>query len=278
MQPTLDEVIAPLFLNYSSLFFSPLFSVKNATFTSDTKASWGFTSDRSTAPSPTPRPSTVGLPATAWRPQWAPAEPAACRSSCGRQHIIVFSFVLFFFFEQGILVYAFCIRCTLLHVGFFFLFSFWHFKIVQDGALAVNVEQQECTFSNVNFCSCFWRECGHWRTFLSLLSALRITVTVLLQIEFELSFPDNVVIVCVVVFTWAVVASDDWYYQIAICWQDMSIFFYFSSLTVSNSKGPYVWLVPVCGTYCYMYRLCSHLLWTYFSSILSRLLLVFCTD
>lgn len=73
--------------------------------------------------------------------------------------------------KTSILVYAFCIQCTLLHVGFFFFFvSFWHFKIVQDGVLAVNVEQQECTFSNVNFCSCFWRECGHWRTFLSLIS------------------------------------------------------------------------------------------------------------
>lgn len=149
---------------------------------------------------------------------------------------------------------------------------FWHFKIVQDGALAVNVEQQECTFSNVNFCSCFWRECGHWRTFLSLISIENHCYSS----AFGLSFPDNVVIVYVVVFTWAVVLRDDWYYQIAICWQDMSIFFYFSSLTVSNSRGPYVWLVPVCGTYCYMYRLFSDLQQTYFSFLL-RLLLVFCT-
>lgn len=159
--------------------------------------------------------------------------------------------VSFFFFEQSILVYAFCIRCTLLHVGFF-VFCFGILRLYKT-ALWLWMSNNKNVHFQMWISALVSEENVAIEGRSSLSSALRITVTVLLQIEFELSFPDNVVIVYVVVLTWAVVVSDDWYYQIAICWQDMSIFF--SSLTVSNWRGPYVWLVPVCGTYCYMYRL-----------------------
>lgn len=52
-------------------------SVKNVTSISATRVSWGFTSVRSTAPSPTPRLSIAGASATSPQAWWTPAEAAA---------------------------------------------------------------------------------------------------------------------------------------------------------------------------------------------------------
>lgn len=59
------------------LLFLLYFSVKNVTSTSDTRVSWGFTCDRSTGPSLTPRLSIAGLLATSLQAWRTPAERAA---------------------------------------------------------------------------------------------------------------------------------------------------------------------------------------------------------
>lgn len=206
-------------------------SVKSATSTSDTRASWGFTCDRSTAPSPTPRLSTGGLRP---RPLPPPSESQKlCMFDC-----LVFTFEGFFLLVKERFFSAHFVfdACSVVWV------PFGVFKIVRGGALAVNVEQEECTFFFKMWISALVSE---ENVSIEGGSNLSSPLGSLLHFLFEMSL------------SWICLATQ--LQRIVVVVREPHLQagyekpFFFSTSAVGNFRATVFCLVTVCATYDYMY-------------------------
>lgn len=160
------------------LLFLLYFSVKNVTSTSDTRVSWGFTCDRSTGPSLTPRLSIAGLLATSLQAWRTPAERAADLHLPPPKKPPTFFFhqpacrQKFYFFskhnQEFVLPFTYLYVMHILYVS-----SLWMFN------------DRMYFFFNVNLKFLFWQIIQHsvWiEGQLSFSYTLRITVTLMLQL------------------------------------------------------------------------------------------------